>query len=358
MARAGDFSPRTKEDLAHRAGYRCSFPGCSSVTAGPSRESDTATSNTGTACHIFAAADGPGARRVSIALTPAQLSDIENGVWMCRDHGKLIDDDECTYTPQLLKDWRRLAERKAELRQRYGFDADLLKIADANLDPANVAVAIAEVDSVQRQIFEAFLISCLSDSWGKDLANQARELVVELCLNALTHGRARIFSLSITPFSITLKDNGARFGINDLTGHRSGRGGAAVARELSQRFDQIILASSSWENNENLHTLALIRRPGDVSKVTPCSIELQGLTGETSIEKLIEFCRDHPECQRIYVVKPYGTNASELFQISHDVIPHLRDGQDIVLVTRGSSIWLREFAEHVSSRLKVLSIDS
>ena len=104
MNRPKDFSADVREALAHRAGFMCSFPGCTTPhTSGPSAEADTATSNTGMACHIIAASSGPGARRAVPGATASEITDISNGVWMCYTHGKLIDTDEHSYAIEMLK---------------------------------------------------------------------------------------------------------------------------------------------------------------------------------------------------------------------------------------------------------------
>ena len=56
-----EFPLNVKKALADRAGNRCSFPGCGAPTMGPSDEAPNASSNVGMACHIVAAASGPGA---------------------------------------------------------------------------------------------------------------------------------------------------------------------------------------------------------------------------------------------------------------------------------------------------------
>lgn len=45
-------------------------------------------------------------------------SDIANGIWLCQNHAKLIDDDELTYTPAVLRDWKDTAEHMAALEAR------------------------------------------------------------------------------------------------------------------------------------------------------------------------------------------------------------------------------------------------
>jgi hypothetical protein len=96
MKDRSDFNSTTKNALAKRAGNMCSFPGCNAITEGPSSESDMSVSKTGMACHIYAAANGPSARRVDVKMTAEELTDISNGIWMCYRHGKLIDTDEAT----------------------------------------------------------------------------------------------------------------------------------------------------------------------------------------------------------------------------------------------------------------------
>ncbi len=115
-----EFSAKTKRDLAARAGHVCSFPGCRHPTSGPSAEAPDASVNLGEACHIRAAASGPGARRYDPSMSSAERSSIDNGIWMCRTHAKLIDSDEATYTIEELHRWKDEAESRAERRLRDG----------------------------------------------------------------------------------------------------------------------------------------------------------------------------------------------------------------------------------------------
>jgi len=58
MPRGADFPSNVIEALANRAGHRCSFPGCSMDTSGPSAEGPMKFSRTGDAAHIVAASSG------------------------------------------------------------------------------------------------------------------------------------------------------------------------------------------------------------------------------------------------------------------------------------------------------------
>lgn len=99
-----DFTAATRTKLALQAGYRCSY--CDVVTSGPSDESPTAVVKTGMAAHIHAAS--PGGPRFLDTMTPAERKDIRNGIWMCRNHGTLVDEDHYAYTAESLRDMKRL----------------------------------------------------------------------------------------------------------------------------------------------------------------------------------------------------------------------------------------------------------
>lgn len=106
-----DFSSDTKKRLASRVSYMCSFPGCPAITIGPSEDSCDGVSNTGVAAHICAAA--PGGKRYDSTMTPDQRKSIENGIWLCQTHSKLIDTDAETYTVEKLHQWKKDAEERA-----------------------------------------------------------------------------------------------------------------------------------------------------------------------------------------------------------------------------------------------------
>lgn len=105
-----DFPLTVKELLAKRVAYHCSNPGCLQVTSGP-QEDSRKTINIGVAAHITAASpDGP---RYDPSLTAEQRSSAENGIWLCQNCGKLVDNDGLRYTVAGLRDWKSVAEAAA-----------------------------------------------------------------------------------------------------------------------------------------------------------------------------------------------------------------------------------------------------
>jgi hypothetical protein len=111
VANRDDFSSAVRSALALRAAYHCSI--CDRPTIGPSDESPTATSNIGTASHICAAA--PGGRRFDPSMTPEDRSGVGNGIWLCANHGRLVDTDDVTYTVGALREFKVHHERRCQL---------------------------------------------------------------------------------------------------------------------------------------------------------------------------------------------------------------------------------------------------
>lgn len=115
MARSNrdEFSQKDKTTLCLRAGTHCSNPSCRKPTTGPTTDRHKVNS-IGQAAHITAAAPGPGAARYDPSMTPAERSDIDNGIWLCQNCATMIDRDADRYTVEMLKEWRRQAEEAAD----------------------------------------------------------------------------------------------------------------------------------------------------------------------------------------------------------------------------------------------------
>ncbi|WP_143272981.1 hypothetical protein [Azospirillum palustre] len=96
--RRDNFTEKTIAALAKRSAFQCAI--CSAVTVGASAEAPNAVVNVGVAAHITAASQkGP---RYDILMTPKQRSSIENAIWLCQTHAKLIDDDRSEWTTTKL----------------------------------------------------------------------------------------------------------------------------------------------------------------------------------------------------------------------------------------------------------------
>lgn len=98
-----DFTDGVKRVLASRVGWRCSNPGCRSITIGPAADPSRVV-NVGVAAHITAAS--PKGPRYDPGISSQTRRSIENGIWLCETCAKLIDTDERAYRPEVLKYWK------------------------------------------------------------------------------------------------------------------------------------------------------------------------------------------------------------------------------------------------------------
>ncbi len=89
-ARRFEFSARTRQLVAQRAGYKCSFPGCDRLTTGPG-DDPKSVSTIGQAAHIYGAAASGRGPRGNHSLADDELRSPENAIWLCADHASLID---------------------------------------------------------------------------------------------------------------------------------------------------------------------------------------------------------------------------------------------------------------------------
>lgn len=110
-----EFSVKTKRVLAQRVGYRCSCPDCTNITIGPGDDPYSVVV-LGEAAHIIGAIqknDGFSPRSNS-TLSEEEIRSIDNGIWLCRHHHKLVDSKTSKYTATELKSWKSQAEKKQE----------------------------------------------------------------------------------------------------------------------------------------------------------------------------------------------------------------------------------------------------
>lgn len=105
-----DFSKNTLEILAKRVGIRCSNPGCRKLTTGPRCEA-TQIINIGVGAHITAAASG--GPRFNPDLSSDERKSPINGIWLCQNCAKLVDNDTNRYPVKILQIWKDLAESAA-----------------------------------------------------------------------------------------------------------------------------------------------------------------------------------------------------------------------------------------------------
>lgn len=67
--------------------------------------------NLGVAAHITAAA--PGGPRYESALAENERAGADNGIWLCQNCAKLVDNDPMAFSSTMLRSWKQAAEQNA-----------------------------------------------------------------------------------------------------------------------------------------------------------------------------------------------------------------------------------------------------
>lgn len=113
MSKRDNFPAAVKKELADRVGYLCSNPACWVTTVGPAIGTSGRT-RTGVAAHINAAA--PKGPRYKATQTKAERISVDNGIWLCANCSRKVDDDRAGHSEVTLRMWRMETEAEASRR--------------------------------------------------------------------------------------------------------------------------------------------------------------------------------------------------------------------------------------------------
>jgi hypothetical protein len=347
-----DFSQTTKDLLAKRAGYRCSFPECGAPAYGPSDEGSDRATNVGTAAHIAAASSGRGARRYLGSMTPDERSSIDNGIWMCRTHGKLIDDDEARYTIATLKKWKEITEYVArimvEKNCEYWEAIERAKFVEL----APEAIAIEGIGKVNEIVGSFINESCLSIAWGKITAYRIRDFVIEHIRNAFQHGRATSIQISSLDNKIQVIDDGAYFQPKSLLERDLLSGGILAVKELHKEQGSQIIFTSQYMNDRNNLIIGKIYNENDILLITPCS---HRITFEEFRQGQIQL-QVNESCSEVFVVLPNYLSPSDIGLLTTSLFNLEPFNKPITLITRHLSDLVSRLLRQHNPRINIIEI--
>jgi hypothetical protein len=151
--RRDEFTSTTRIKLAKQVGWHCSKPGCFRPTVGPTADGEGEIM-LGRAAHITAAASG--GPRFDARLTAEERKSKANGIWLCTDCATLIDEDASAYPESKIREWKRLAQKRARLEllahgsATTGLSLGAEELAEV-LEPVTRA-AVERLDSLRRLV--------------------------------------------------------------------------------------------------------------------------------------------------------------------------------------------------------------
>ncbi|MER6479885.1 hypothetical protein [Streptomyces filamentosus] len=253
---------RVLDELAKRVAFRCSAPSCKTVTIGPSDSRVGRVTNVGVGAHITAAAKG--GPRYNENLSREQRAAYDNGVWLCGNHAKLIDDNEDRFPEKLLKAWKRNAERNARLQVAQA------AVSTTRTLIINHEVTIFEGDS-NRQVLEFFEDIGAVEAWGQEVYDSALMLTYELAINAFSHGRAEAVHLKTHRGCLYMNYRGSAFGPSDLE-HAGGQGGAAALASFKEQCNGSM--ELTYRHRDGINELTLVDLNRNLNHKHPCALRL------------------------------------------------------------------------------------
>jgi|CXWL01.1.fsa_nt_gi hypothetical protein len=174
-----DFTNETKRTIAMRVNWVCSNPTCRTVTSGPQQDA-TKVINIGVAAHISAASAG--GARYDNSLSDGMRKHATNGIWLCQNCAKLVDNDPAQFPATLLNRWKADAEFAAHTalgRTASGVDSSG---DDLTIEEIDLLCAAAEKGDIH--VLKADIGTWI-DVGGEQFRDDSDPAVAALYLDAL-----------------------------------------------------------------------------------------------------------------------------------------------------------------------------
>jgi hypothetical protein len=92
-------------------------------------------------------------QRYNGSLSPPQRKHPTNGIWLCQNHAKLVDNDEESFPENLLRRWKQSAETSA--RALLGKAATSVDARLSNLSAEEIEILCAAADKGEIDLFSA-----------------------------------------------------------------------------------------------------------------------------------------------------------------------------------------------------------
>jgi hypothetical protein len=319
VARPDDFTKTVREELAARAGHRCSRPGCRAPTSGPSESRSSGASNAGEAAHICAASKG--GPRYDPTQTPEERSGRSNGIWLCRIDAKAIDDEE-RYTVELLEGWRREAEVFAdEVRGR----PETLPAGGGSRRLVPFERTLSSEDRAGEEVLRFLDDVGATRAWGRSV-EPIRLLLTEVALNAFRHGGVNSVQISSSEGTVTLSDSGPSFEAQLL--RRSTKGGGLALGYFEERLGGSFSQRSLRADGQN--SWVVVDEVATMGTGVPCTLRLEDARRATIHEFAEAELARLDGCDELHLYHPAGWSISPWMSLLHALLPEISSRRLVV----------------------------
>jgi hypothetical protein len=260
-----------------------------------------------------------GGARFDPELDEGDVAAIDNGIWLCQNHAKLIDDDSNRFTVGLLREWRSRAEELAakEIGSIYRYDDDRL-VPYRRLVAAGKGLH-SRIDNFLRDIGAP-------RAWGLAHYDLGRMVLYELAANAFRHGGASEVELESTQTGVVLRDSGARFGLTSLK--ERGRGGRAAILALTEKATGTLDLTYRWHSGVN--EWAVVDRVADQGSGLPCTFVVDSSDPRTAGDDLTNAVAGLDGCDEVHVYAPRLWSFSDVAELAAAIKRHLANRRVVI----------------------------
>ncbi|MFF7163967.1 hypothetical protein ACFZBP_21865 [Streptomyces sp. NPDC008086] len=180
----------------------------------------------------------------------------------------MIDDDEKRFTVEILKKWKKSAERIAGKE----IGGALRSLLPALLIDHEICITRTDFERGMEEILKSFLDDCGAlAAWGQKRYNATILLAYELTLNAFQHGSVDQVRITTKKGCLHIFHPGEKFGPEDLL-QVDGQGGQAALRAFKEQCSgslELIYRSDGGSNE-----WAIIDFSRGLNHHHPCGVRL------------------------------------------------------------------------------------
>jgi hypothetical protein len=245
----------------------------------------------------------------------------------------LIDQDEETYSIEMLETWRKLAEYRTHLQQQFEVGVDLSAHPPSDVPLVAETVRLRHGMNVNTAIGETLIACAVPQIWGKERADAIRDVLIEIALNSLSHANQDEVVVSVEPNRIRLSDRGAYFDPLTLA-NSDGGGGSDAMSHLLRTFGGSIVLTHSHEGHGNETILTVPTSTDHVLAATPCAISLHEWLSELQTE---QHAVRMQQCSVVYVLLPRFFTWSEARRVRQVVEDHVPAGKRMIFLAEDIS---------------------
>jgi hypothetical protein len=224
----------------------------------------------------------------------------------------MIDDDEKRFTVEILKKWKRSAERITG-REIGNAPGSLLP---ALLIDHDIRIARADFEQNMDEVMKAFFDDCgARASWGKKRYSATILLAYELTLNAFQHAAVDQVMISTKKGCVHVSYPGGKFGPEDLL-QSDGQGGQAALKAFKSQCSGSLglVYKASGEFNE----WVIVDFNRGLNHHHPCGVRLGRNFDVAQSSSRVRGCEEihiHLEHGRIFSYSHAATMAKQLVKL-------------------------------------------